>query len=365
MAARPALFVLLAPTFALATAGFPAGPARASEPPASLEVANPNAALRYWLAFGLFSQDALDKAATIDWTPIAKELNPAKMPKEFKDVAAADCELGVETLLWASGAERCDFELHYDAGIHALLPHLAKMRASARLLRVDARKHLLAGDADGAVERVVAMERMAAHLTSDRVVISSLVGYAIASIGLAETETILASGKMTEAGRTSLLAALQALDTKDPIGMRGALAFEKATTSAWVRRTFTGPQAGRDLAELLGAGAQDESDVLHSAAIAGLDEAGLNADLERYGAVWDEMLAAWDGPDAKARLTALGDRISAGDYGLLAGILSPAAEKARASADKFQAALKATIQKVEAASAPGAVSPAPNTSGAR
>ncbi len=76
-----------------------------------------------------------------------------------------------------------DFELDYGQGFDLLLPHLGSMRGITLLMRTDAVVRLRDGDTAGAAAAVASIYRMGGHLTSDRILISSLVGQAIFSAG--------------------------------------------------------------------------------------------------------------------------------------------------------------------------------------
>src|SRR5262245_10487714 len=141
---------------------------------------NRNAALQYATVFYTANPDMMKKAEEVDIAQVG--FDKAKAPAVFleaSELIAKNGDQAVTGLLEASRLSKCDFELAMEKGIMVLMPHLGKMRGAVRLLRVDARRHLLDGDPTGAAERLGAMVRMGRHATNDHILISALVGAAI------------------------------------------------------------------------------------------------------------------------------------------------------------------------------------------
>src|SRR6185503_1674624 len=153
----------------------------------------------------------------------------------------------VEGLIKASVFEGCDWGVAYDEGVGALLPHLGHLRMSARVLAADARRMLAAGKGDEAARRVAAMFRMGAHACPDRIIISSLVGIAMVQIAADEAQVLAASGKLTEAGRAEILAALARCGGADQFQMKAALDTERRVMLGWIRGAAKGPEAGKQV----------------------------------------------------------------------------------------------------------------------
>ena len=171
----------------------------------------PNAALRYWQAIhGVQTEDSqkLREAYTGPNSALTDEV------KELLSKHRSE----VNILIKASKMERCDFEVDYDEGFNAILPHLSPLRNSARILALDAQRAMSEGKPDEAAERLAAIFSMARHVCSDKLLISSLVGIAIES--LAETNLQSMNDRLTQEGRADVLAALDKYDTVDPFGVR-------------------------------------------------------------------------------------------------------------------------------------------------
>ncbi|MGD0092584.1 MAG: hypothetical protein ABSE73_21930 [Planctomycetota bacterium] len=95
--------------------------------------------------------------------------------------------------LYAGAAKaRCNWGLNYGLGINMLMPHLAQTRDSARLLAIHARASAHAGDHRAAARSIATIYKLAQHVNSDPVLISSLVCIACASIADGTIEAIVA-----------------------------------------------------------------------------------------------------------------------------------------------------------------------------
>jgi hypothetical protein len=284
----------------------------------------------------------------------------AALPADFKAAAEAIKSDGSDTvgqLIEASKLRKCDFEIAWEQGVAVLLPHLGSMRSDARLLRVNARRLEIAGDADAAAERLAAMIRMARHASNDDILISSLVGAAICSLAIDETEAALSAAKLTPSARQTILAAISTLDRDDPFAMKPAIRGEQRSTLGWIKTTFRGPDAGKklvatgylELSEPSNAPAAKSSQIRAAIqAIGQMNEKQLDAAVDLASPYYDQALAAWDKPDAVEQLKALGERIEKGEFGPIGQVFAPAASKARQSALKSENRIAAIKQKLAA-----------------
>ncbi len=323
--------------------------ARPTLPAAPRQVAQPNAALVYWPAWDRITPDMQGKLREIDWEQVGTAVDVSSLPASYRDAATMEALFPVsDDLVRASRLARCDFEVRYDDGFMALLPHLGKTRDGSRLLRLAAHQRLTQGRADDAAQYLAAIARTAGHVSGDRVLISSLVGFAIATAACDEVGAILHHGGLTEAGKRELLEALKSLDTEDPMHIRATLAFEGEVIPGYVSRRYTGPRAGSEVAELLrtfnSPGGDAEGALVK---VSALDEAGLKAELARVRKVYEETYVAWDLDKDVEAIRALSKRTAAGEFGPLASVLCPSLERAFLSAQKFRATLRATIEAVE------------------
>lgn len=232
----------------------------------------------------------------------------------------------VADLIEAGMIPEADWEMQFERGVGALLPHLAKVRNSARILCADAVRVLEAGDAEGAALRLAATYGLARHTMPDRVVISSLVSIAIARLADERVEQLLASGMLTAEARDLLLEALGRFEDEDPFFARRSITAEGEMMTLWIRENFKGKTAGAELLnELVVMGGTDDG-------LAGrltnpvfyADGPALEAELRRMLAFYRDMVSLWDEPDATDRLKVLESAIQTGQYGPLAKILAPA-----------------------------------------
>ncbi|MEM7393303.1 MAG: hypothetical protein AAF492_13245, partial [Verrucomicrobiota bacterium] len=130
--------------------------------------AQPNAALSYWQAFALLPDMNDDVRQELrDWATL--ELNDDVR----KGVAGANMALDFA----AKGAriEHCDWNVDWNAGFVALLPHLSKARLMSYVIGLKARTLLAVGDGDGAVDQLLNGLALARHTGTDRIFVSLLV----------------------------------------------------------------------------------------------------------------------------------------------------------------------------------------------
>ena len=168
-------------------------------PPAADSSASLNAALIYWQAFAAMPtlpdehQQKFDAAIKTVDTPVTEELRPT--------MALFGLSLG--ELQRARTAPVCDWQLNYEAGPQLLLPHLQKARELSRAALLRARLRFAAGEADAAVEDVVAVLKMARDSGRSPLLISLLVDIAIEKMA---GEVLAANLPRLQAGQLDQLA---------------------------------------------------------------------------------------------------------------------------------------------------------------
>jgi hypothetical protein len=136
-------------------------------PAARAAAAEPNAALKYWLAFANMNYDKDQEKIIEDWN---------KVPLDAKTDKLLD-NARVFLLQMHRGAqiEHCDWGLDYSDGVSMLLPHLGKARNLTRVAALDIRRELVRGNGPGAVQTGLDALTMARHTNSDFTLISILV----------------------------------------------------------------------------------------------------------------------------------------------------------------------------------------------
>jgi hypothetical protein len=310
--------------------------------------ADRNAALAYsTLFYAELPKELTDAVDAADLNEVGLETDPAKQSDKYK--AAADKvrerQGAIHRFIAATKLQKCDFEISYESGFNALLSHIGLMRKSGRLLRLDARRMLLDGDADAAAERVAAIYGLSRHLKSDDTLISTLVGIAIAGLGNSESEVLMKSGKLSATGREAIVKAIEALGANDPFGVKEAVEGERVITVQWIRNQFPAPGSGRAFVKSmtkewgLAPGTREELNQIEA-----MDDASFAAQLDRLDEYHNLMQTQWDLPDSTARLEALATRIGQGDFGPLTKYLAPSFAKARAGQLKAERELELTLQ---------------------
>jgi hypothetical protein len=71
--------------------------------------------------------------------------------------------------------------------------------------------------------------------------------------------------------------------------------------------------------------------------------------IDRNGQFYDDMLAAWDAPDAQERMGKLETAVTGGEYGPVAAFLAPSLTKARASVTGYHDNIRETIDALRSA----------------
>lgn len=292
-----------------------------------------NAALGYLSADNNLPRTLGEAIAEIDWDKVPTAPG-GEIPEAFakaSKILADGCLPAVNTLLTASGRERCDFELEYEGGVGMLMPHLGRMRQLARTLRFIARQELLADRPDKAAEHVAAMYRMAAHVSNDRILISSLVSNAIAALATEEARVLAASGGLSAKDAEVLRAAIGRVLTSDPFRGKEAMTTERDLFLNWLRLAMNrGGQSAEAVVELLGSG--DNSGLVQE--LRELKGEALDREIARAQEGYDEVLAAWGTPDAAAKFQVINARVLKGEFGVVARVAMPSFEKAYLNIEK-------------------------------
>lgn len=304
-----------------------------------------NAALLYWRAWE--SADPQVMKADIDWAEIGQATDPARLPPSFKAAAAtlAASNEAVQLLVRASSLPVCDFELAYEEGFDLVLPHLGKFRGGARMLRIDARRLAVDGNLAEASERVAAMLRMSGQLRGEGVLISSLVGMAIAGAAIDEAEALLGTGVLTRDAAAPITLAARQLDTPDAHGVRACITGEGDIFRNWIARSYNGSKAGAEFvakwADQAGAGDAQTTARQDSARrkVMAMDGQALLAEADRMLEGYRMVDLAWDSTEAEATIGKITADARKGAFGELGVVFFPGFEKPRAAVARFEARL--------------------------
>lgn len=253
----------------------------------------------------------------------------------------------INRLMKAAAVKNCDFGLDRSEGFMLLLPHLSKMRASARLLAADAKRCMAEGKPDDAADRYVAILGLARHASMDKILISSLVSVAVASLPVSDLVEQKGAAMLTSAGRTKILAALERFGGAEGFGLKGALEGEREMAIDANIALYDGPDAGRRMVDELlkpimhdnnGDKPDPEGDA-RVQKLRAMDGNALHAELRKMGRFYEHAQQVWDGPDPQKQIAKLSKAADDGEYGELGRFFLPALGKCRSSQDKGAKAL--------------------------
>jgi hypothetical protein len=135
----------------------------------------------------------IDSPRRPDANETAFDYSSAELGEFLEQVAG---ELAV--IRQAAKLPECRFERDYGRpSYEMLIPEQAHMRRAARLLAIDARHKAATGDSAGAVEDINAIFAMARHVSSEPLLITTLVSMAIHGRGINTLEELMTAGAVT------------------------------------------------------------------------------------------------------------------------------------------------------------------------
>jgi len=278
-----------------------------------------NAALVYWRSWETVPPDAMEKvrdayAADSTWKPDA-------------DVREALDQTGglVTKAMKASAMPECDWGIEYSDGVGALLPHLGKLRGTARLVLADARRQMVDGKPDAAAARVAAVVRMGRQTRKDGTLISCLVGHAIVNSAAGELD-VLAQGGLTPEGKRLVRGALAEFDRQDPFRIIPTLENERRMFLESIVTDLGDPAKRREMLALLAPDSDQESKAA-AVMIAELSPEQLREDADLARAGYADMLAALSGQGPASRIGEVSAAAKSGKYGHIGRIVLPALDR--------------------------------------
>jgi len=278
-----------------------------------------NAALVYWRSWETVQSDAMEKvrdayAAEKDWKPDAGVR------------AALDETSGlVAKAMKASAMPECDWGIEYSDGVWALLPHLGKLRGTARLVLADARRQMVDGRPDASAERVAAVVRMGRQTRKDGTLISCLVGHAIVNSAASELD-VLAQGGLTPEGKRTIRGALADFDRHDPFRIIPTLDNERRMFMESIVAGLADPAKRQEMLAMLVSDDGAESKA-SGVMIAEMTPEQLREDAELARAGYADMLAALSGQEPSARIGGVSAAAKSGKYGHIGRVVLPALDK--------------------------------------
>ena len=319
--------------------------------PARVAPKDRNAAIKYLALFSQLTKSA--SVAGIDWDAIGGNLDPAKMPAEYKEAVKAVDPAQITRIREAAALQKCDFENRYEDGWAMLLPALGNFRQCVRLLRIDTREAIIAGDLDRAAANLVAGYQMVGHVSRDPIMICSLVGAAMAEYIHKETVVFINTPGVTREQKQRVADALRGLGD-DPINVRASIEGERSMSLSWMRRKITdGDDAGRAaILEAIGLSSDMSSQSPEYLLLMNLGRDELLALLDLAELMYRELAVVWDTPDALDRLKAIEDKLTSGGYGLFAQLFGPAFFKVHKSTGLTELHLRQLVADLESRPVP-------------
>lgn len=309
--------------------------------PAAAVDSSQNAALRYWRAWSVMSPELQEAVKSVPQEDLA--VAGAKLPDGVRQRVASEGPGVVALLRRAAAMPECDFANETELGPGMLLPQLGPMRVSARLLAIDARMALDAGNADDAVESLVAGYRVSLHATEGNALIGSLVGAACFKAVDAVAGDALARNALNAAARARLREALAGFDPADPFRVHASFVEEGTAMVGWLRGLASGSGGAARVREALKPLGAEDAVV---AALADADDAAMGSYIDLFAAFYRHMLAAWDAPDAATKLAELEGRVAEGAYGPITLAMAGAVTKAYEAHERGKAMVQAATRRV-------------------
>lgn len=235
----------------------------------------------------------------------------------------------------AANQSYSDFGLDFNDGVFMLIPHLGGMRQLTRLAAADARVRIADGDGSGAAAEIAAMCRMADHVSSDHVMISSLVSAAVFSLTGGVMDGGYDGAVFSTADSALLLTTMQSFDQRDPFSAIDAMVGEQMMSMQTIRNALAAgdPMGFREIASVYGLDGEQQDH------ISAMDGAALERELGNYSRVMDRYIVAFSMEDpeaAKIEIARLDAACQNGEFGVMAAVLAPALGTCYEALDKHR-----------------------------
>ncbi len=297
-----------------------------------------NAALVYYRAW-----DSIDRAVFTDVNQNYKNEPGAKL-SEAHMAGVKDNQKFVQSIMHATDLEECDWGVDFEEGPNALLPHLGFLRGSCRFLGADVRRCVQENDISGAAKRVVAITKMSTQMRGDHCLISALVSVAINGYAISVTRNMMTEKSLTPEAAHLILAAFKGMP-EDPFGFKTCLDMERNMLH-WTKTHFTGEHAGEEFSKAFLEIGEGQMPV--NGDIKKMNEAALDAEIEKATKYYDELDNLWGQPGKDKEFAALEQRLEKGEFGTVAMVIAPAVWKANQSGLKAAAAVDGIEKELEA-----------------
>ncbi|GAB5496392.1 MAG: hypothetical protein Phyf2KO_14720 [Phycisphaerales bacterium] len=318
-------------------------PAVGGSPEIPLTEGRFNAALQYHAAWMLLEPVLEYNDFTSDEL---EALDEGILPAHYAELLETNQDR-IEQIIDASRLAECDFGLNYEQGIETLIPQLAVMRSSAKLLVNDARR-LKDSDLDATAERIAATIRIGEHASQTRTVIGSLVGIAITELARTETTKLLDENKLSIGQAKLIDAALDRVLVEDPFFSLGSVRTEAAMMTRWIKHEFSDENAGEQFVDVFViAGAEGHEDELEHE-LKGMDGDALGKMTEKAAVGYEDLIEAWQAEDPRAAMGRVEQKLIEGGYGPVAQLVMPALGNFRNRLDESEQGLTQLRERLNA-----------------
>jgi len=219
-----------------------------------------NAALLYYQAFLLVPK--VDDRATSDL--VFNVANGGAAPNEQVKEHLKKCREVIDCAVAATELPHCNWGVRYSKGFSAAFPHLAQIRSLSWLILADARILAAQGDYRQALERCLAVHKMAGHV-GDETLISLLVSIAV-STQANKCVTAILEQMPADAGTLTWLKGQFAMVPTAKLSANRAMTLEEEIASAYLQPERVGELPGI-LSEPSGMSAEDVRKAIDAGAL--------------------------------------------------------------------------------------------------
>jgi hypothetical protein len=237
-----------------------------------------NAAVLYYQAAALYQPNDEMKNMVEDFARL-DNVEPNDKIKEF----VKNNRKIITTVLDASEVKNCDWGMDFSQGIAMEIPHLSSTRKLAYLITTDAKILAKAGDYENAINRCMALYKMARH-TNDRIYVCYLVSISVNGLANRCVTEIIGDMPQDTQCLTNLKNKLIQIES-NPISVKPAVLGERDAALSWMTKEQL-PEVVR-LCEI---NEPAKSKILS------LDEAPLERSRKYFETYYDDVITAFDMP---------------------------------------------------------------------
>jgi hypothetical protein len=245
-----------------------------------------NAALRYWSAFADIQDPPADKATQ----DLLEKVAAGDAPWDETKLGAIldQNETAILAMHRATKLPECDWGLEYSRGPRTSIAYVPRSRVLARLNTLYGMRLVAKGDSQAAVDTWLDGIRFSQHVAHGGTLIFQLVGKMAMLSNFHALTNAAKSHQLSDAQRTQVLAAVQALPA-DGFDWAEALALEEATLEIGVQQIAKSENPAANFGELIGHAAPANFTVPAA------------KDIAEERALFAEAEAAMHAPPAQAR----------------------------------------------------------------